>query len=58
VPNVERRMNVLGRKFEPVVYDRAGHGFMRQGETTADTNNPDRKARDKVWERWKKSSAS
>ena len=54
VPKVEERMKQLGKQFEPVVYDRAGHGFMRQGETTRDANNPDRKARDQAWERWKK----
>ncbi len=54
VPNVAKRMKGLGKKFEPVVYDRAGHGFMRQGEMTADPNNADRKARDQAWERWKK----
>ncbi|HJQ79979.1 MAG TPA: dienelactone hydrolase family protein [Lacipirellulaceae bacterium] len=54
VPNVEKRMEQLGKKFEPVVYEGAGHGFMRQGEMTTDANNPDRKARDQGWERWKK----
>jgi carboxymethylenebutenolidase len=55
VPDVEKRMNALGKDFELVVYDGAGHGFMRQGETTADDpNNPDRKARDAAWKRWKK----
>ena len=53
VPNVEKRMNQLGKKFEPVAYDGAGHGFMRQGEMTTDTNNADRNARDQAWERWK-----
>jgi carboxymethylenebutenolidase len=54
VPNVEKRMKQLGKKFEPVVYEGAGHGFMRQGEMTDDANNADRKARDQAWERWKK----
>jgi carboxymethylenebutenolidase len=54
VPDVEKRMNALGKDFEPVVYDGAGHGFMRQGETIDDPNNPDRKARDAAWKRWKK----
>jgi hypothetical protein len=27
---------------------------MRQGEMTTDTSNPDRQARDKAWERWRK----
>jgi carboxymethylenebutenolidase len=53
VPEVEKRMDDLGKDFEPVVYEGAGHGFMRQGEA-ADANNADRKARDQAWERWKK----
>jgi carboxymethylenebutenolidase len=54
VPNVEKRMQQHGNKFEPVVYEGAGHGFMRQGETATDANNADRKARNQGWERWKK----
>jgi carboxymethylenebutenolidase len=53
VPKVEKRMNELGKKFDPVVYKGAGHGFMRQGEMTDDKSNPDRKARDEAWARWK-----
>ena len=54
VPQVEQRMEQHDNKFEPVVYDEAGHGFMRQGDVTADTNNADRKGRDQAWDRWKK----
>lgn len=54
VPNIEKRMQQAGKKYEPVTYEGAGHGFMRQGEMTTDANNPDRKARDQGWERWKK----
>jgi carboxymethylenebutenolidase len=57
VPNVEKRMKQAGKKYEPVSYEGAGHGFMRQGEMTTDTSNPDRKARDQGWERWKKNLA-
>jgi carboxymethylenebutenolidase len=53
VPNVEKRMKQLGKKYEPVIYEGAGHGFMRQGETTTDAADPNRKARDQAWERWK-----
>jgi carboxymethylenebutenolidase len=52
VPDVEKRMKQLGKKFEPVVYKGAGHGFMRQGEIDADS--ADRKARDEAWARWQK----
>ncbi len=54
VPNVEKRMKQIGKKYDPVIYDGAGHGFMRQGETTTDAANPNHKARDQAWERWKK----
>jgi carboxymethylenebutenolidase len=54
VPNIEKRMKQLDKKYEPVIYKGAGHGFMRQGEMTADKDNADRKARDEAWERWKK----
>jgi carboxymethylenebutenolidase len=54
VPQVKDRMKAAGKTYDPVVYDGAGHGFMRQGEASADTNNADRKARDQAWERWKK----
>ena len=54
VPKVEKRMKQLDKKYEPVVYKGAGHGFMRQGEMTDDKSNADRKARDEAWARWKK----
>jgi carboxymethylenebutenolidase len=54
VPKVEKQMKQLGKKYEPVVYKGAGHGFMRQGEMTDDKSNADRKARDEAWVRWKK----
>jgi carboxymethylenebutenolidase len=54
VPQIEKRMKEFSKKFDPVTYKDAGHGFMRQGEMTTDTSNPDRQARDKAWERWRK----
>jgi carboxymethylenebutenolidase len=54
VPNIEKRMQQAGKKYEPVTYEGAGHGFMRQGEMTTDANNADRKARAQGWDRWKK----
>lgn len=53
VPQVAKRMQAAGKSFEPVTYKGAGHGFMRQGEATSDTANPDHKARDEAWKRWK-----
>ena len=45
-------MSKAEKKFEPVVYEGAGHGFMRMGESP----NPgpaDQKSRDLAWLRWK-----
>jgi len=54
VPKIEKRMKDLGKKYEPVIYKGAQHAFMRQGEMTDDAQNPNRKARDEAWARWKK----
>ena len=32
VPKTQDAMKELGKTYEPVVYDGAGHGFMRAGE--------------------------
>lgn len=53
VPNVTERMQQLGKKYEPVIYDGAGHGFLRQGETATDPNDANRRAHDQAWQRWK-----
>jgi len=50
----EELMKAAGKKYDPVIYKGAGHGFMRSGEP----NNPqkrdaDAKARDEAWTRWK-----
>jgi carboxymethylenebutenolidase len=54
IPKAEELMKVAGKKYEPLIYKGAGHGFMRSGEP----NNPnvregDRQARDEAWARWK-----
>jgi carboxymethylenebutenolidase len=54
VPAVDKSMQQLGKKYEPVVYKGAGHGFMRQGELAADKSSADAKARNEGWARWKK----
>jgi carboxymethylenebutenolidase len=46
-------MERAGKTFEPVVYDGAGHGFMRSGEAP-DASEANRKARAEGWERWKR----
>jgi carboxymethylenebutenolidase len=52
IPQSEKLMKEAGKKFEPVIYDGAGHGFMRAGEAP-DANEPNQKARAAAWQRWK-----
>jgi carboxymethylenebutenolidase len=55
IPKAEELMKAAGKKYEPVIYKGAGHGFMRLGEpTNPAVRETDRKARDEAWERWKK----
>ncbi len=53
VPNTAAQMKELGKTYEPVTYEGAGHGFMRGGEDPQGSE-ADRKARTEAWERWKK----
>jgi carboxymethylenebutenolidase len=46
-------MKRANKTFHPVIYDGAGHGFMRSGEAP-DASEANRKAREEGWERWKK----
>jgi carboxymethylenebutenolidase len=47
-------MKELGKTYEPVVYDGAGHGFMRAGEPqNPDASPANNKARADSWERLK-----
>ena len=41
-----------GKTYEPVIYEGAGHGFMRGGEAP-DARPGDKKGRDEAWRRWK-----
>jgi carboxymethylenebutenolidase len=52
VPDTAAKMKDAGKRFEPVTYDGAGHGFMRSGEDPQGSE-PNRKARDAAWQRWK-----
>lgn len=54
IPNTIKAMRAAGKTYQPVIYSGAGHGFMRVGEQANDPNNPNRKARNEAWERWKK----
>jgi carboxymethylenebutenolidase len=53
IPTSEELMKAAGKTYEPVVYDGAGHGFMRSGEAP-DASPENKKAREDGWARWKK----
>jgi carboxymethylenebutenolidase len=52
IPKSEELMKKADKKYEPVKYQGAGHGFMRAGEAP-DTNAANKKAREEAWKRWK-----
>jgi carboxymethylenebutenolidase len=52
IPKGEELMKAAGKKYEPVIYKGAGHGFMREGESPTGTPE-NKKARDDAWARWK-----
>ena len=52
VPKASEEMKQAGKTYEPVVYDGAGHGFMRAGETPG-ASKANKKAHDDAWARWK-----
>jgi carboxymethylenebutenolidase len=52
IPKSKELMKKAGKKYEPVIYDGAGHGFMRAGEAP-DANEANKKAREDGWNRWK-----
>lgn len=47
----EAVMRAAGKTFEPVIYEGAGHAFMRLGELP-DSTPENKKARDEAWSRW------
>jgi carboxymethylenebutenolidase len=54
IPKAEESMKAAGKKYEPVIYKGAGHGFMRSGEpANPNVREGDKKARDEAWARWK-----
>ena len=53
IPKAEELMKAAGKKYEPVIYKGAGHGFMREGEMPT-ANEANKKAREDAWVRWKK----
>ncbi len=52
IANSKELMKSAGKTYEPVIYDGAGHGFMRMAEAP-DTKDADKKARADAWKRWK-----
>lgn len=54
IPDTVTGMKQAGKKYEPVTYEGAGHGFMRAGEDPSNTIEANKKARAEAWERWLK----
>src|SRR5262249_8490936 len=52
IPRSEGLMKAAGKVYEPVIYEEAGHGFMRGGEAP-DARPGDKKGHDEAWRRWK-----
>lgn len=48
LPATTEAMKAAGKKFEPVTYDGAGHGFMRAGEDPTNTVPGNKKAREEA----------
>ena len=52
IRKAEELMKGAGKKYEPVIYKGAAHGFMREGESP-NANEANKKARVDAWARWK-----
>jgi carboxymethylenebutenolidase len=52
IPKSEELMKKAGKKYHPVTYEGAGHGFMRAGEDPSG-NEANKKAREQAWQRVK-----
>lgn len=57
IPATRDQMKELGKTYEPVIYEGAGHGFMRSGEAP-DASEANAKARTQAWARVKKIMSS
>jgi len=51
IPQSEELMKAAGKFYEPVIYDGAGHAFMRQAAETDDLADPNKQAGIASWER-------
>jgi carboxymethylenebutenolidase len=58
IPVTTSAMKAAGKKYEPVTYDGAGHGFMRAGEDPGDTNPANKTAREQGFARLVKQLSS
>jgi len=52
IPKTKDAMKAAGKTYDPVIYEGAGHGFMRAGEQP-NAQEANRKGRSEAWERWK-----
>lgn len=52
IPDSTKLMKEGKKTYEPMIYDGAGHGFMRAGEEPG-AKEANSKARNAAWERWK-----
>lgn len=50
IPATQERMDRHGKHYDVVIYDDAGHAFMRSGDDPRETG-PNKRARDQSWER-------
>src|SRR5277367_5302455 len=53
IPDTIAAMKAAGKTYDPVIYEGAGHGFMRGGEAP-DASEASVKAHADAWTRWKK----
>jgi carboxymethylenebutenolidase len=52
VSSTREAMKKAGKKYEPVIYEGAGHGFMRTAEDPSGSSPADKKAHEEAWKRW------
>ena len=52
IPDAEKAMKAAGKTYEPVIYEGAGHGFMRAGEQPG-ASAANSQGRTDGWQRWK-----
>jgi carboxymethylenebutenolidase len=51
IPKTKELMKAADKTYEPVIYDGAGHGFMRAGQAP-DASTANKAAREAAWKRW------